>query len=39
MSRLASKFCISLVSNPDNNTMRGDEEITVEDFTRPGMLL
>ena len=40
--RLGSKFCISLLSNPvtatptpgDNSTMRGEEEMTVEDFTR-----
>ena len=39
---MGSKFCISLLSNPvaatptpgDNSTMRGEEEMTVEDFTR-----
>jgi len=44
-SKLGSKFCISLLSNPatptpgDNSTMRGEEEITVEDFTRTGVTL
>ena len=36
MSKLGRKFCISMSSVPEKNTMRGDEEITIEDFTRPG---
>ena len=43
--RLGSKFCISLLSAPatpapgDNSTMRGEEEITVGDFSRTGVTL